>query len=44
MDTITNTMGVDLAKQIFSIFELDVGGRVRQHKDLQRVTFVVWLA
>lgn len=41
MDTIT--MGVDLAKQVFSVAELDAGGRVRQRRELKRDAFAAWL-
>jgi transposase len=44
MNTVAQTMGVDLAKNVFSICELDGGGRVRQRKDLQRAAFAAWLA
>lgn len=40
----TIAMGVDLAKQLFSVVELDAGGRVRQHRDLKRGAFAAWLA
>lgn len=40
----TITMGVDLAKQVFSLAELDGSGRVRQRRDLKREPFTVWLA
>src|SRR5690554_1117176 len=40
----TITMGVDLAKQVFSVTELDAGGRVRQRRDLKREAFAAWLA
>ena len=39
----TITMGVDLAKQVFSVAELDAGGRVRQRRDLKRDAFAAWL-
>src|SRR5690606_11849105 len=39
----TITMGVDLAKQVFSVAELDGGGRVCQRRDLKREAFVAWL-
>ena len=39
----TITMGVDLAKQVFSVAELDAGGRVRQRRDLKREAFAAWL-
>jgi len=35
----TITMGVDLAKQVFSVAELDGGGRVSQRRDLKRDAF-----
>ena len=35
----TITMGVDLAKQVFSVSELDGGGRVRRRRDLKRDPF-----
>ena len=44
MDTVTKIVGVDLAKHVFSICELDDGGRVRQRRDLQRAAFTAWLA
>jgi transposase len=39
----TITMGVDLAKQAFSVAELDAAGRVRQRRDLKRDAFAAWL-
>jgi len=39
----TITMGVDLAKQVFSVSELDGNGRVRQRRDLKRDAFAAWL-
>ncbi len=39
----TITMGVDLAKQVFSVSELDGGGRVRRRRDLKRDPFAAWL-
>src|SRR5690606_10447090 len=39
----TITMGVDLAKQVFSVAELDGSGRVRQRRDLKRESFAAWL-
>jgi len=36
-------MGVDLAKQVFSVSELDGGGRIRQRRDLKRDAFRAWL-
>lgn len=39
----TITMGVDLAKQVFSVAELDGSGRVRQRRDLKREAFAAWL-
>jgi transposase len=44
MNSVTKTVGVDLAKQVFSICELDGGGRVTQRRDLQRAGFAAWLA
>ena len=44
METVSQTVGVDLAKNVFSICELDDGGRVRQRRDLQRAAFAAWLA
>ena len=40
----TITIGVDLAKNVFSVCELDAGGRVRQRKDFRRDAFAAWLA
>lgn len=40
----TITIGVDLAKQVFSVCEVDAVGRVRQRKDLRRAAFAAWLA
>ncbi len=40
----TITIGVDLAKLVFAICELDESGRVRQRKELQRGAFADWLA
>lgn len=39
----TITIGIDLAKQLFSVCEVDAGGRVRQRKDLRRDAFSAWL-
>lgn len=39
----TITMGVDLAKNVFSICDVDSGGRIRQRKDLKRDPFAAWL-
>ena len=41
---ITITIGVDLAKHVFSICEVDERGSVRQRKELRRDGFTVWLA
>ena len=41
---ITITIGVDLAKHVFSICEVDERGSVRQRKDLRRDGFALWLA
>jgi transposase len=40
----TITVGVDLAKQVFSVCEMDERGGVRQRQDLRREGFAVWLA
>jgi len=39
----TITIGVDLAKQVFSTCEVDSSGRVQQRKDFRRETFAIWL-
>jgi transposase len=39
----TITIGVDLAKDVFAICELDEYGRVRQRKQLRRAEFAAWL-
>ncbi len=39
----TITIGVDLAKNVFSICEVDASGRVLQRKELQRAAFSAWL-
>jgi transposase len=41
---LTITIGVDLAKSVFAICELDEYGRVRQRKELRRDAFAAWLA
>lgn len=43
MGTIT-TIGVDLAKQVFSVCEMDGSGHVLRRQDLKRDAFAVWLA
>jgi transposase len=40
----TITVGVDLAKQVFSVCAMDERGAVRQRHDLRRDNFSVWLA
>jgi transposase len=40
----TITLGIDLSKQLFSVCELDVSGRVMQRRDLRRDAFAAWLA
>jgi len=40
----TITVGVDLAKQIFSVCEVDVRGAVRGRHDLRLKHFALWLA
>jgi Transposase and inactivated derivatives len=44
MSTITATVGVDLAKNLFSLCELDPAGRVRRRGELRRAAFAEWLA
>jgi len=39
----TITVGVDLAKNVFSACEVDSSGRVRQRHDFKRDTFAAWL-
>ena len=40
----TITIGVDLAKSVFSVCEVDGSGRVLRRQDLRREAFSVWLA
>jgi transposase len=40
----TITIGIDLAKLVFSACELDGTGQVRQRRDLRRDAFAPWLA
>ena len=40
----TITIGVDLAKQVFSACSLDERGAVTQRRDLRRDSFTLWLA
>jgi transposase len=40
----TITIGVDLAKLVFAICELDENGRVRLRRELRRDAFAAWLA
>ena len=40
----TITIGVDLAKSVFSVCEVDGAGRVLRRMDLKRDAFVTWLA
>ena len=39
----TITIGVDLAKQVFSVCSVDAAGRVRERRDLRREAFIRWL-
>ena len=39
----TITIGVDLAKQLFSVCSVDAGGRVQDRRDLRREAFRQWL-
>lgn len=38
----TITIGVDLAKQVFSVCSADAAGRI-QERDLRREAFIQWL-
>ncbi len=40
----TITIGVDLAKGVFAVCEMDAAGRVLRRRDLKRAAFAVWLA
>jgi transposase len=40
----TITLGVDLAKNVFSVCAVDAGGHVLRRLDLKRDAFAVWLA
>ena len=40
----TVTMGVDLAKSMFSVCAVDVAGHVQRRQDLGREAFALWLA
>ena len=40
----TITIGVDLAKSVFSACEMDGGGHVLRRLELRRDAFAVWLA
>jgi transposase len=39
----TITVGIDLAKNVFSACEVDSSGRVRQRTDFKRAAFAAWL-
>ena len=39
----TITIGVDLAKQEFSVCSVDAAGRVQERRDLRREAFIQWL-
>ena len=39
----TITIGVDLAKQVFSVCSVDAAGPVRERRDLRRDAFIQWL-
>ena len=39
----TITIGVDLAKTVFSTCEVTASGRVRSRKELRRDAFMQWL-
>lgn len=40
----TITLGVDLAKSVFSVCEVDGAEHVRERRELKREAFAVWLA
>jgi hypothetical protein len=40
----TITIGVDLAKSVFSVCEVDAAGHVQRRQDLGREAFALWLA
>ena len=40
----TITIGVDLAKSVFSVCEVDAAGHVLHRQDLRRAAFSIWLA
>jgi transposase len=40
----TITIGVDLAKSVFSVCEMGAAGHVLRRLDLRRDAFAVWLA
>ena len=40
----TITIGVDLAKSVFSVCEVDGAGHVLRRQDLRRDAFGIWLA
>jgi len=39
----TITIGVDLAKQVFSVCSVDAAGRIQERRDLRREAFIQWL-
>ena len=39
----TITIGVDLAKQVFSVCSVDAAGRIADRRDLRREAFMQWL-
>ncbi len=40
----TIAMGVDLAKSVFAVCEVDASGRVKQRREFRREAFAAWLA
>ena len=40
----TITLGVDLAKRVFSVCEMDAAGHVLRRQELKRDAFAAWLA
>uniref|UniRef100_UPI0025F4862D IS110 family transposase n=1 Tax=Stenotrophomonas sp. UBA7606 TaxID=1947559 RepID=UPI0025F4862D len=39
----TITIGVDLAKQVFSVCAADAAGRIQERRELRREAFIQWL-
>jgi len=39
----TITIGVDFAKQVFSVCAADAAGRIQERRELRREAFIQWL-